>query len=160
VSPWPGTSWPLILRTTAKEPLQLEDWALSFHNASEDGKTFTFDVAGSRTGPDGQGQSNLPFVSTSGRVAIEPDDWNLAYCKAVFKSPIPADLKATWTVVPHFIDEPVFPSAADPTIETAVTVAQGLSNGPHKLTLESEPGSRPTLKSIRIYRPPMTPDSS
>jgi hypothetical protein len=157
VSPWPNTNWPLILRTTAKSPLQLEDWTVKFHNASEDGKSFTFEVEGSKTGPDGDGRSDASFVSRSGRVAIEPEDWNLAYCKAVFKSPIPADLNATWTVVPHFIDEPVFSPLTDPTIETAVTVAQGLTNGPHHLVLEAAPGSKPTLKAIRIYRPPLVP---
>ncbi len=156
VSPWPGTSWPLILRTTAKTPLQLEDWQVNFHNASEDGKSFTFDVVGSKTGPDGGGRNDVAFVSNSGRVAIEPEDWNLAYCKAVFKSSIPADLKATWSVVPHFMDEPTLPSAG----EKPATVAQGLPNGTHHLVLEREPGSSAQLKSIRIYRPPLSPEGS
>ena len=160
VSPWPNTSWPLILRTTAKQPLQLEDWTVSFHNASEDGKTFTFDVVGSKTGADGAGRSDAPFVSTSGRVSIEPEDWNLAYCKAVFKSAISPDLKASWTVVPHFIDEPEFPVVSDPTIEPAVTVAEGLSNGIHHLVLEAELGTKPKLKAIRIYCPPMATSGS
>ncbi len=155
VSPWPNSSWPLILRTTAKSPLQLEDWSVTFHDVSEDAKTFAFDVVGSKTGPDGEGHSNLSFVSNSGRVAIEPEDWNLAYCKAVFKTPSAPDLRATWSVVPHFIDEPVFPPVSDNAIETVLTVAQGLPNGPHRLTLEADPGSRPTLKSIRVYRPPL-----
>ena len=158
VSPWPGTSWPLILRTEAKTPLQLEDWTVNFHNASEDGKSFTFEVVGSRTGPDGGGRNDAPFVSNSGRVAIEPDDWNLAYCKAVFKSAIPADLKATWTVVPHFADEPTMPAAGDPSVEALVTVAQGLSNGLHHLVLEREPGTSTRLKAIRIYHPPLAAD--
>jgi len=155
VSPWPRTNWPLILRTTAKQPRQLEDWTVNFHEASEDGKAFSFDVVGSKTGPDGGGRNDATFVSNSGRVVIEPEDWNLAYCKAVFKSPIPADLKATWTVVPHFVDEPVFAAIADPGVEPFVTAAQGLSNGPHRLVLEAEPGSKPALKAIRIYRPPL-----
>ena len=160
VSPWPATSWPLILRTTAQKPLQLEDWTVSFHNASEDGKSFAFDVVGSKTGPDGGGRNDVPFVSNSGRVAIEPDDWNLAYCKAVFKSAIPPDLKATWSVVPHFEDEPTFPTAGDPSLEPVVTVAQGLTNGPHRLVLEREPGASAQLKAIRVYRPALASDGS
>jgi hypothetical protein len=160
VSPWPGTSWPLILRTTAKKPLQLEDWTVNFHNASEDGKSFSFDVVGSKTGPDGSGSGAVPFISNSGRVAIEPDDWNLAYCKAVFKSPIPADLKATWSVVPHFQDQPIFPLLGETKLETAFTIAQGLSNRPHHLVLEREWGSAAQLKAVRIYCPPMPPDGS
>ncbi len=159
-SAWPGTNWPLILRTTAKQCLQLEDWTVRFHNASEDGKNFAFDVVGSKTGPDGEGRSDTPFVSKSGRVAIEPEDWNLAYCKAVFKSAIPEDLKATWTVVPHFLDSVKFAIGTNPTVESSVTIAQGLSNGPHKVVLEAEPGTRPTLKSIRVYSPPLVPEKS
>ncbi len=160
VSPWPESSWPLILRTTAKMPLQLEDWTVSFHNASKDGKSFEFEVVGSKTGPDGGGRNDVPFVSHSGRVVIEPEDWNLAYCRAVFKSAIPADLKATWSVVPHFEDEPTLPAVGDSTSEAVVTVAQGLTNGLHHLLLERESGGSPKLKSIRVYRPPMLPDGS
>ena len=160
VSPWPGTSWPLILRVTAKKPLQLEDWTVSFHNASEDGKSFSFEVVGSKTGPDGGGRNDAPFVSNSGRGSIDPEDWNLAYCKAVFKSAIPSDLKATWSVVPHFADEPTLPPAGDTTLQAVVTVAQGLANGPHHLVLERDAGSSAQLKTIRIYRPPWGPDSS
>lgn len=157
VSPWPNTSWPLILRTTAKTQLQLEDWTVKFHHVSEDCKSFSFEVVGSKTGPDGEGRSDAPFVSRSGRVAIEPEDWNLAYCKRVFKTSTPTDLKATWTVVPHFIDEPIFPAIGDTMIDTALTVSQGLVNGPHQLALEAEPGHRPKLKAIRVYRPPLVP---
>ncbi|MDR3689755.1 MAG: SGNH/GDSL hydrolase family protein [Fimbriimonas sp.] len=155
VSPWPGTSWPLILRTSAKLPLLLEDWAVSFHDVSFDGKSFSFDIVGSKTGPDGEGKSDAHFESKSGRVIIEPDDWNLAYCKAVFKSPVPPDLRATWSVVPHFVDELTFPIHADTTIESPVTVAQGLANCPHVLELEAVSKVRPELKAIRVFHPPL-----
>jgi len=155
VSPWPNSSWPLILRTTAKNPLLLEDWTVNFQNVSADCKSFSFEVVGSKTGPDGEGKNDAPFASHSGRVVIEPEDWNLAYCKAVFKTPTPPDLKATWKVVPHFIDEPAFTELADKTLENTVTVAQGLTNGLHRLVLEAEPGTKPRLKAIRVYRPPM-----
>ncbi len=92
-----------------------------------------------KTGPDGGGDATtFPSSLNSRRVAIEREDWNLAYCKAVFKSAIPADLKATWSVVPHFEDRPTLDF-------TAVTVAQGLSNGPHHLVLERESGSSAAL---------------
>lgn len=159
VSPWPRSSWPLILRTSAKQPLILEDWSVSFHDVSPDCKSFAFEVTGSKTGPDGGGRNDAPFVSNSGRVAIEPEDWNMAYCKMVFKTPFEPDLKATWKVVPHFVDEPVFASVSDPSIDTVVTVAQGLTNGPHKLVLEAETGAKPVLKAIRVYNPPLSPDS-
>ena len=47
------------------------------------------------------------------------------------------------------------PPAGDTTREVVVTVAQGLSNGPHHLVLEREAGSTAQLKAIRVYRPPV-----
>ena len=45
--------------------------------ASADESALRFEVYGSRTGPDGGGVSNERFVSRSGRVVIEPDDWGV-----------------------------------------------------------------------------------
>jgi hypothetical protein len=82
-----------------------------------------FTLAGSKIGPDGEGTSAERFVSTSGRIVIEPGDWNLEYCLQVFKRPIHSGFKIEWQVTPQFVDEIVFPSVTDPTTETTVTLA-------------------------------------
>ena len=56
-------------------------------------------LRGSVTGDDGEGYSTNRFVSRSGRVVIEPEDWNLAYSVGVFKRPLPENHIATWRAV-------------------------------------------------------------
>ena len=152
---FPDSIWPCLLLVKSEKPLQLEDWTLTIKDASADLKSFKFDVAGSKTGPDGEGSGDKKFVSNSGRVVIEPADWNFDYCLKVFKRPLPAGFKIRWKVVPHFLDEihSLDSGAAVRGTESVLTVAQGLPNGKH--TLEISPGRPQAISAVRVYRPPM-----
>ena len=145
--------WPCLLLVTAAKPLQLEEWTLTIKEASADLKSFKFDLQGSKTGPDGEGSGNKKFVSNSGRVVIDPVDWNFDYCLKVFKRPLPANFKIKWKVVPHFLDEirpvPAFSTATG--IEPSVTVAQGLPNRKHTLVISA--ATPQPITAIRVYRP-------
>ena len=59
-----------------------------------------------------------------------------------------------WTVLPQFVDAigPVAPGG-DPTVEMAVTVAQGLPPGKHVLQLHGDP--QRAIQAIRVFRPPL-----
>jgi hypothetical protein len=149
---YPGTTWPCLLRVTYQQPWQLEEWTLTLRGISADRKTFRFTCAGSRTGPDGEGVSTDRFVSKSGRVVIDPADWNLAYASTVSKEILRDGFKIQWEVVPRFVDEFSPSPAEDPTVESVVTVAQGLSNGRHKLEIQG--GPQTNIIAVRVYRPP------
>jgi hypothetical protein len=151
---FPGSIWPCLLRVTSDKPLQLEEWTVAITEASPDLKTFKFAVSGSKTGPDGEGSGDKKFISRSGRVVIDPADWNFDYCLKVFKRPLPADFKVQWRVVPHFMDEIKLAGAGapGPGIEPVVTVAQGLPNGKH--TLEISCDAPQPITALRIYHPP------
>jgi len=43
----------------------------------------------------------------------------------------------------------------DPSREYAVTLALGLSNGKHTLEMAARGKTPPTIKAIRVYRPPL-----
>jgi hypothetical protein len=152
---YPGSIWPCLLRITSEKPRLVEDWTLTVREASPDLKNFKFEVRGSKTGPDGEGTGDKKFVSNSGRVAIDPADWNFDYCLKVFKRPLPANFKIQWKVVPQFLDEigVASPGLSVPGIEPALTVAQGLPNGRH--TLELTCTERQPISAIRVYRPPL-----
>jgi hypothetical protein len=104
------------------------------------------------TGEDGQGVSTNRFVSTSGRVVIEPADWNVAYAVSVFKRPLPAGFTASWRSVLHGMDTATVPAVADGT-ERCVTVALGLGPGRHVLELRA-PGLAKQVEAVRFYAPP------
>lgn len=157
-TPFPGSIWPCLLRVTHERPLQVEDWTLTLSDVSADLKTFRFQVAGSKTGPDGEGSGSVRFVSKSGRVVIDPADWNFAYALRVFQRPLPADFHIRWRVLPQFVDDFVSPGIADPRIETTVTVAQGLANRRHTLEITGQPQT--PIAAIRIYRPSLQAEAA
>ncbi len=147
----PGGKWPVILKMSSQKPLQLEEWTMQVAKDPADAKQFTFALSGSKTGPDGDGRSDQPFISNSGRVVIDPKDWDVEYALALPGiKPIPDKFVVKWQVVPHFVDTFVAPQAQDKTIENVVTLAQGLKSGKHTLEI----GGATNIAAIRVYKPP------
>ena len=151
VSAFPMSDWPVLLRVEAASPLVAEDWSLKIDQASPDGKFCHFSVRGSATGEDGEGVSTNRFVSGSGRVVIEPADWNVAYCVAVFKRALPENHVATWRATLRGADT-VEPPAATPGTEACVTVAQSLAPGRHWLELRGAHLAE-QIRAARFYSP-------
>jgi len=170
VSGFPGIGWTCISRIDHTAPLVIEKWTATATDFSQDGKHFKFSVSGSVTGPDGDGDSDHPFVSKSGRVAIQPNYWNMAYSFGLLqgawaknnnKSPfvVPKEIVATWKIVPMFTDVYSAPVLPDPTVETPINLAQGLANAPHELQLIGHDGPV-NFKSLRVYQPPLAVSAS
>ena len=155
VSAFPMGDWPVLLRVGSASPLVAENWSLTIHQASADGKTCHFGVRGSATGEDGEGYSTNRFVSHSGRVVIEPDDWNLAYCVAVFKHALPENHTVTWRAALRGLDT-AEPQSTAPGVEACVTVVEGLPTGHHVLELRGADLAE-DLQAARFYCPPSTP---
>jgi hypothetical protein len=154
VSGTANIGWPAIQRVSWQTPLVLETWTARVTEINDACDTFTFDVEGSVTGPDGSGISGERFVSRSGRVVIEPDDWVLAYDRQVSGKPTPPGFECRWRVVPAFTDLYEAPVVEDPAREYAVTAAQGLTNSRHALELVAV-GDQPPVAAIRVYEPPV-----
>jgi len=152
VSAFPMSDWPILLRVGSGSPRVAEDWALKIDTASADGKSCHFRVTGSRTGEDGEGYSTNRFVSKSGRVVIEAEDWNLAYSVAVFKRSLPENQVAKWRTVLAGADQASPPAVASGT-EAVVTLAQGLPIGRHVLELRGD-GLAALVEAVRFYCPP------
>jgi hypothetical protein len=140
-----------LLRVGAVAPLVAEDWSIKIHQVSADGKLCHFSLRGSVTGDDGEGYSTNRFVSKSGRIVIDPEDWNLAYSVGVFKRPLPDNYTATWRAVLRGTDNAEPPEAA-PGTEACVTVAQGLSPSPRVLELRGS-SLQEQLRAVRFYCP-------
>jgi hypothetical protein len=158
VSAFPMSDWPVLLKVGSQAPLLPEDWSLKIDQTSADGKFCHFTLRGSVTGEDGKGYSTNHFVSKSGRVVIEPDDWNLAYCVAVFKRPLPENHSATWQALLQGADTAV-PPAASPGAEPCVTLAQGLSPGRHLVELRGTEIAE-QVQAIRFYCPQGGPETA
>jgi len=149
---WP-VKWPVIAPIGSTKPLLVEDWTLAATrvDAAND-KLFSFTLTGSKTGPDGEGRSDARFVSKSGRVVIETNDWNVTYALSLGGiKPVPDAFAVNWKVEPRFLDEFVSPGVTDTATETRVTLASGLPNGKH--TLEISGSEATPIVVIRVYRP-------
>lgn len=150
---YPGSNWPCLLRVGAEKPRLVEDWTLTITAINDDLTRFRFRVAGSKTGEDGEGESGQRFVSNSGRVVIEPDDWNFGYARKVFRRSIRAPFAIRWKVRPQYADTFVSPGVKEATVETTVTLAQGLPGGTHRLEVRGTPTT--PIAAIRVYQPPL-----
>ena len=150
----PGGKWPVVTNLKFAKPPILEEWTMQVKQDPADEQVFTFALTGSRTGPDGEGRSDQRFVSHSGRVVLEPENWDVAYAlELAGVKAMPAEFTVSWQVTPFFADtvEPVGTTA--PSVEMAVTVAQGLTGFHHTLEIFGGPDTR--IAAVRVYKPPL-----
>ena len=145
--PWSALA---LVRVNHDQPLLVEEWTLTIDSYRGDPASWTFHVVGSKTGPDGSGSNQAPFVSKSGRVRIEPEFWFAT-------KPFEPGYAIHWSVQPQFVDVYTPNPTTEPGVERTTTLLQGLKNGAHTLELIAGPGGPPTIESIRIYDPPYVP---
>jgi hypothetical protein len=150
-----SVDWPAVNRIGAQEPLLVEDWTLRILGVNADESRVQFEVRGSSTGPDGGGVSTQRFVSKSGRVVIEPQDWAMARAFELSHKPTPLGFEVTWSVLPMFVDAYREARLEDRTREQSATLALGLANTRHTLELVSRGPRPPVIRAIRVYRPPV-----
>lgn len=144
----PGVWWPGVYTVGFRNPPLLEDWTLKFTEVSEDGKTFKYEVNGSKTGPDGEGHSDAKFISNSGRVVIDPGDFGIAAAVAYTKQPCPPGFEIKWSVVPLFQD------TYDPR-QDRPTVVKLIENGPHTLEIIPNGDGAVPVHAVRVFEPPL-----
>jgi len=129
---------------------------------------YTFEVVGSRSGQEGSGRSDRRFVSNSGRLVIDPEDWVADYAFVLAgAAPPPARFDIEVRIEPHYSDfigvadggdEQLLAHAPDGARrhEHVVTLASGLANTRHELVLTRDAVDGDTqLVALRIYRPPL-----
>ncbi len=146
---------PAINHIGNESPLIVEKWTAKIIECDPEKNVLRYEVIGSKTGPDGQGDHLKRFVSNSGRVVIEPRMWMVCWAVKYRKKPLPVDFQVTWEVKPLFRDVYEPPEGQDPTKVSAVTLAQGLTNGKHTLRLMPSDDGPLAIKAFRVYRPPL-----
>jgi len=154
VSSYPQGSWPCLLKVGSQAPLVAEEWTLTMRNTGGDLAAIEFDVAGSVTGPDGSGKVSERFVSNSKRIALDPEDWNLEFCRKAFGPHLKDGTAVKWRAEFHGVDQFSGRQTFRGGDEQVETLAQGLTNGPHRLELS---GNLAAATALRIYRPPLAP---
>ena len=153
-SPVPKMWFPAVRRIEWQSPPAIEDWTLRITGTSDDCKSLEYEVIGSKTGHDGNGNNREKFVSKSGRVVIDPRD--LAFADAFFWSKVapPVGYEATWKVVPLFSDL-YTPSGSDPSRPCTLTAARNLTNERHVVEIIPNGDGPVPVQAIEVYRPPL-----
>jgi len=149
-----GGKFATVMRVFEGPNMVEEDWTLTFTEITRDksGKRivdFRYKIEGSVTGPDGEGSKGAPFTSKSGRIRILPKDFTLAVRYA--DKHLKPGLQVKWKIVPDYLDVIQSP----PGIQKAfyVTVADGLPNGKHELTITPTGNGSVGIAAIEIHNP-------
>ena len=136
--PSTGPCWMPAISCVGIDKLPVkEDWTLSaIDGTQKDGSLIIYKVEGSETGFDGEGRSDQPFISNSGRVKLEVEDMRMVWQFAYFKSEVPEHFQVTWSTIPMFAD----PYITAP-VGTRTLLLQHCENGTHKLTIRPKSGN-------------------
>ncbi|MFP4381057.1 MAG: SGNH/GDSL hydrolase family protein [Candidatus Sumerlaeia bacterium] len=149
----PPDSWPSIYRVDSQALPLVEDWTAEILSIEEDHSKLTFKLTGTRTGEDGEGSSEEDFVSKSGRVAIESENWGVERSWKLKQVPAKAGMKIDWSCVPYFVDVYTPPTALGK--ESAVTLFQGGARRQATLELIARGDISEAVHTIRVYCPPV-----
>lgn len=149
-NPWSTLA---LVRVDHDKPLRAENWTLTVTSVTPEGKGWKYEVSGSKTGPDGGGSTDAVFLSRSGRVRIDPKDF-FRPPDSFHPAPVTVGYTIRWQAIPLFADTVVPPAAPDPTRDQAETLAQGLTNGLHTVTLISNGPGAPPVRALRSFAPP------
>jgi hypothetical protein len=145
----PGKDWPWqvggVLAVGHRTPLIPEKWTIKIDSVDQRTQVAQFELSGSLTGFDGRGSTDRPFVSTSGRVLIDPENWWTQGDHNQYV--LTPEQLIQWRVLPMGVDQWA-PAHANET----VTVASGLSNTRHLLHIHTDDSVLP-LHAIIIQRP-------
>ena len=153
--------WPEIMRVGFEKAPEPQVWTLTVTGIDWENKGMTFTLEGSETGPDGSGSSLEPFVSNSGQVAIDPEDWclprKMQWRGAEQRDAYQVGARVRWR---SFVrgEDLYFPSGfleSDRLVRH--TILSGLPNREYTLRLESD-GMAPPITAVQVYTPMLPAD--
>ncbi len=85
------------MRVGHQSPLQTKEWVLKVIEQNDAGTEFQFKVNGSITGFDGAKSSKEKFVSRSGRIVLEPEDYDVLRSYGLHKMAMPGGWRMRWS---------------------------------------------------------------
>jgi hypothetical protein len=151
----PDFFWPMIRRVEIGRNPVVEDWKIIFSKINSDGTDFEYEVTGSITGLDGKGIAKERFVSNSGRLIIEPQQFMIAALmkQARKGQPYPDGTSCTVSVRPRFLDVWKPQPPANPVSEGRYTLASGLAAATHTLEIIPNNDGLLPLRAIVVHQP-------
>lgn len=147
---WPWETGAVFYMVSAIPPLE-EEWTIEVTETADSLKWFRFKLTGSLTGFDGYGLSSERFVSNSGRVVIEPEDWFMSEPFHRFGLDIGPGFTVKWRVNCILNDEMHIDDETE-----RIILFQGIRNDRHTLQIRAYENLRLPGGKLVIYKPYMT----
>jgi hypothetical protein len=151
----PTGAWPVVRRITLRHDRTAEDWTATLTGISADQSAFTFSVKGSVTGDDGAGDSTHDFVSKSGELSIQAEDWMPQRAFELTHTPLPDPYPVHWSVQYVCGGEPEAIDLGGGRMQYRYVLATGLVNGAHTVKLSFAANTLAKVTEFRAYRPPL-----
>jgi len=154
-------------------PLE-EEWQLKVTEAGERSEWIKFEVEGSKTGLDGNGDSREVFRSNSGRVIIDPSWWHLKRSFGFMSArednkvmtagkaasgtketanPIYKDYEFKWKIRQLGYDQ--INSNDVKARNGVIVIAQGIPNKSHEIEILTLEKNADLIKEFKVYQPPI-----
>jgi hypothetical protein len=147
--------WPALRRITLRHDHTPQEWTATLTGITPDQNSFQFSVTGSVTGDEGQGDSAHDFVSKSGQISIESQDWMLARAFAEKHIPLSSPFVVRWSVVDMCDGDPEVIDLGNGASQYRYVVGTGLANGKHSVRLTAMPNDAADKIELRAYQPPL-----
>jgi hypothetical protein len=151
----PISGRPMLNRVNLGKKPVAEDWTLNVNNISKDGKLFRFNLAGSVTGPDGEGTQEKFFTSKSGRISFDPAEFTFAAAVGQTKKPFPDEVTVTFQTRMMGMD--VWAPSPKPEEDNidSYTLIQGIENREHTLEIIPNGDGAVPVYEVVVHRPPL-----
>ena len=147
--------WPALRRITLRQDHVPEEWTATLTKISADQKSFDFTLKASITGDQGSGDSAHDFMSKSGKLSIEAQDWMVERAFDEKHIPLQSPFEVRWSVNDVCGGEPEVIDRGDGTTQYRYVVGTGLSNEKHEVTLLAPPSELAAIVEFRAYKPPL-----
>jgi hypothetical protein len=145
--------WPAIRRISLNHDHVPEDWTATLTRISPDQTSFDFTLKSSVSQDGGSGTGNQNFVSQSGRLSIDSQDWMLVRAFDGRFVPLKAPYVVHWSVINTCNGQPEVIDLGNGAMQYRYLLAAGLSNGKHDVLLKFPPNDLADVTELRAYTP-------
>jgi hypothetical protein len=147
--------WPAVRRINLLHDRVPEAWTATLSKISPDQRSFEFTVKSSALGDEGSGDSSHDFLSESGRLSIEAQDWMIERAFELKHVPLQAPFDVHWSVIDVCDGEPEVIDRGDGTMQYRYVLGTGLSNEEHTVRLSAPANDLADITEFRGYEPPL-----
>jgi hypothetical protein len=145
--------WPVVRRIVMMHDHVADGWTATLSDFSPDQRDFTFAIEGAKSGSEGSGRSGQRFVSKSGTLAIDPDDWMIERAWEHSHVALRGPVQVTWSVDYACGGEPEAIDLGNGAMEYRYVLATGLTDTQHSISLKGRPEEIGAIDHLTAYTP-------